>query len=59
MANRRNFLQQVGLMAGAFSANSLFNQAHAAEFEHINLLKKVLGNHFISLLAVSLSIFDL
>jgi len=27
-------------MAGAFSANSLFNQAHAAEFEHINLLKQ-------------------
>ena len=43
MANRRNFLQQVGLMAGAFSANSLFNQAHAAEFEHINLIKKDLS----------------
>jgi hypothetical protein len=43
MANRRNFLQQVGLMAGAFSANSLFNQAHAAEFEHINLVKKNLS----------------
>jgi selenocysteine lyase/cysteine desulfurase len=27
-------------MAGAFSANSLFNQAHAAQFEHINLLKQ-------------------
>ena len=40
MANRRNFIQQVGLMAGAFSANSLFNQAHAAEFEHMNLNKK-------------------
>ena len=40
MANRRNFLQQVGLMAGAFSATSLFNQAHAAEFEHLNLSKK-------------------
>ena len=44
MSNRRNFLQQVGLMAGAFSANSLFNQAHAAEFEHINLIKKDLIN---------------
>ena len=40
MANRRNFVKQIGLMAGAFSANSLFNQAHAAEFEHINLLKQ-------------------
>jgi selenocysteine lyase/cysteine desulfurase len=40
MADRRNFVKQIGLMAGAFSANSLFNQAHAAEFEHINLLKK-------------------
>jgi len=40
MANRRNFVKQIGLMAGAFSANSLFNQAHAAEFEHINLLKR-------------------
>ena len=40
MAKRRNFVKQIGLMAGAFSANSLFNQAHAAEFEHINLLKQ-------------------
>jgi selenocysteine lyase/cysteine desulfurase len=40
MADRRNFVKHLGLMAGAFSANSLFNQAHAAEFEHINLLKK-------------------
>jgi selenocysteine lyase/cysteine desulfurase len=40
MANRRNFVKQLGLMAGAFSANSLFNQAHAAEFEHLNLLKQ-------------------
>jgi len=40
MANRRNFVKQLGLMAGAFSANSLFNQAHAAQFEHINLLKQ-------------------
>jgi len=43
MANRRNFVKQIGLMAGAFSANSLFNQAHAAEFEHNNLLKKDLS----------------
>ncbi|MEY4279245.1 MAG: Isopenicillin-N epimerase, partial [Bacteroidota bacterium] len=40
MANRRNFVKQLGLMAGAFSASSLFNQAHAAEFEHLNLLKQ-------------------
>jgi selenocysteine lyase/cysteine desulfurase len=40
MANRRNFVKQLGLMAGAFSASSLFNQAHAAEFEHINLHKQ-------------------
>jgi selenocysteine lyase/cysteine desulfurase len=40
MANRRNFVKQLGLMAGAFSAESLFNQAHAASFEHQNILKK-------------------
>jgi selenocysteine lyase/cysteine desulfurase len=40
MENRRNFVKQLGLMAGAFSANSLYNQAHAAEFEHQNLIKK-------------------
>ena len=43
MANRRNFVKQLGLMAGAFSANSLFNQAHAAQLEHINLLKQDLS----------------
>ena len=40
MANRRHFIQQVGLMAGAFSASSLFNEAHAASFEHLNFVKK-------------------
>ena len=40
MANRRNFVKQIGLLAGAFSAESLFNQTHAAEFEHQNLIKK-------------------
>jgi selenocysteine lyase/cysteine desulfurase len=30
---RRKFLQQIGLVAGAFSANSLFNQLHAASWE--------------------------
>lgn len=33
MEPRRKFLQQVGLLAGAFSANSLFNQVHAASWE--------------------------
>ena len=43
MSNRRNFIQKLGLAAGAFSANSLFNQAHAAEFQHINLKKQALS----------------
>lgn len=33
MEPRRKFIQKVGLLAGAFSANSLFNQAHAASWE--------------------------
>ena len=33
MEPRRKFIQQVGLLAGAFSANSLFNQVHAASWE--------------------------
>jgi selenocysteine lyase/cysteine desulfurase len=33
MEPRRKFLQQVGMLAGAFSANSLFNQLHAASWE--------------------------
>ncbi len=41
MEPRRKFIQQVGLLAGAFSANSLFNQLHAASFE--NAEKKTLG----------------
>ena len=43
MSNRRNFIQKLGLAAGAFSANILFNQAHAAEFQHINLKKQALS----------------
>ncbi|MBN8837550.1 MAG: aminotransferase class V-fold PLP-dependent enzyme [Sphingobacteriia bacterium] len=39
MQHRRKFLQQVGFLAGAFSANSLFNQLHAAEISSAN--KKV------------------
>ncbi len=33
MEPRRKFLQQMGLLAGAFSANSLFNQLHAASWD--------------------------
>ena len=33
MEPRRKFIQKVGLLAGAFSVNSLFNQAHAASWE--------------------------
>lgn len=32
--SRRVFLQKAGLLAGAFSARSLFNELHAADFEH-------------------------
>lgn len=38
---RRKFLQNMGLLAGAFSANSLFNQLHAASFEAAE--RKTLG----------------
>ncbi len=31
--SRRNFLKQAAVLAGAFSANSLFNQAHAADWQ--------------------------
>ncbi|HMJ47991.1 MAG TPA: aminotransferase class V-fold PLP-dependent enzyme [Ferruginibacter sp.] len=31
--NRRMFLGKVGMLTGAFSVNSLFNQLHAADFE--------------------------
>lgn len=33
MNQRRQFIQRMGLLAGAFSANSLFQQLHAAEWE--------------------------
>ncbi|MFZ4769349.1 MAG: aminotransferase class V-fold PLP-dependent enzyme [Ferruginibacter sp.] len=39
--NRRTFIQQASLLAGAFSINSLCNQAHAAELEVAN--KKRVG----------------
>lgn len=41
MQQRRQFLQKMGLLAGAFSANSLFEQAHAAEWEEAQ--KRVAG----------------
>ena len=34
--SRRNFLQKTGLIASAFSVNNLFNEIHAADFEHAN-----------------------
>jgi selenocysteine lyase/cysteine desulfurase len=34
--SRRDFLQKAGLLAGAFSVNSLFNQLHAADFQAAN-----------------------
>lgn len=34
--NRRQFLQKAGILAGAFSADSLFNQLHAEDFESAN-----------------------
>jgi selenocysteine lyase/cysteine desulfurase len=40
---RREFLQKMGLLAGAFSANSIFNQLHAANFESANSLVKHLS----------------
>lgn len=34
--DRRTFIRQAGLLAGAFSVNSIFNKVHAAEFEGLN-----------------------
>ena len=34
--NRRVFLQKMGLLAGAFSANSLFNEVYASDIECAN-----------------------
>ncbi len=41
MTNRKRFIQQMALMAGAFSANSLFNQVHAETIQSAN--KKVIN----------------
>ena len=43
MQNRRRFIQQVSLLAGAFSTNSLFNQLHAESFENAIQNKKHLS----------------
>lgn len=43
MSNRRKFIQQLSLAAGAFSANSLFNQLYAAEIKKANQQKKHLS----------------
>ena len=43
MTNRRKFIQQATLLAGAFSANSLFNQLHATEFASANQKIKLLS----------------
>jgi selenocysteine lyase/cysteine desulfurase len=40
---RREFLQKMGVLAGAFSANSLFNQLHAANFESAQAVVKNLS----------------
>jgi len=39
MNNRRNFIRQAGIIAGAFSSQSLFQQVHAADFESISNIK--------------------
>lgn len=44
MQHRRKFLQQATLLAGAFSANSLFNQLHAAEIEQAHQRVKNLSD---------------
>lgn len=40
MTHRRQFIQQVSLLAGAFSANSLFNQVHASNIVTANASTK-------------------
>ncbi len=42
MEPRRKFIQKVGLLAGAFSTNHLFNQLHAATWEEA--AKKIAGH---------------
>jgi len=40
MNNRRHFIRQAGMIAGAFSAQSIFQQVHASDFQLINVLKR-------------------
>ena len=40
MNNRRHFIRQAGMIAGAFSAQSIFRQVHASDFQLINVLKR-------------------
>ncbi len=46
--NRRSFLQQAGLLAGAFSVNSLYNQLHAAELDTANLKRAGVSAQYLS-----------
>jgi selenocysteine lyase/cysteine desulfurase len=48
MSGRKKFIQQLGLMAGAFSVNSIFNQLHAAEISSANSLVKNLSSEAIA-----------
>jgi hypothetical protein len=48
MSGRKKFIQQLGLMAGAFSVNSIFNQLHAAEISSANNLVKNLSSEAIA-----------
>ncbi len=41
--DRRNFLRQAGLLAGAFSVNSFYNQLHAAQVDAALLTQKGLS----------------
>ncbi|MEO6405632.1 MAG: aminotransferase class V-fold PLP-dependent enzyme [Ferruginibacter sp.] len=41
MQHRREFLQKLGLLTGAFSAGNIFNELHAASFDVAN--KNILG----------------
>ena len=48
MSNRRSFLKQTGLLAGAFSTQSIFNEVHAKDFERtsFNLYSSETGDDF-------------
>lgn len=48
MQHRRQFIQHMSLLAGAFSANSLFNQLYAASFKNANERVKHLSDEVIA-----------